>query len=386
VFVTSTPPQRGTTVNGPLPDLVYATPYDSSGYATAARRYLRALWKLQHPTAWLPLTVQYDGWLPKERPADGPPELMRLPGDATPDPILLAHCIPHGWAKIGAHRAHRRFIGQTVWEADPIPTRWHHELQAADEIWVPTRWNADVFTASGVTAPVHVVPHIIDESQPGDPPLDLPDDRFVFLTIGTWDWRKRPDLLLHAYLRAFTADDPVLLVIKTGRRILSWTTANETERQTWYQLMQVVRQYRNPAEVMLVTEELTDQQMSGLLRQADCFASLTCVEGWGLGAFDAAAAGVPVIITGYGGQMEWLGHDHPGAVPFTMAAADHQDRTMFEPGMTWAIADVDVAADMMRSVISSSSPIRAAATPLARRLSDTYSEQTIGQLMKALLA
>ena len=369
-----------------LPDLVYAIPYDSSGYAVAGRRYLRALWRMQHPTAWLPLSVQREGWLPTRRPATAPPELMRLQAEATDDATLLVHCIPHGWANICDHRPHGRVIGQTVWEADPIPGRWRHELQPADEIWVPTQWNADVFSSSGVKVPVHVVPHIVDETEPGDPPLELPDDRFVFLTVGTWDWRKRPDLLLHAYLRAFTADDPVLLVVKTGRRTLSWTTANEMERQTWYQMMQVVRQYPNPAEVMLVTEDLTDEQVAGMLRQADCFISLTCVEGWGLGAFDAAAAGIPLIITGYGGQMEWLGRSHPGAVPFTMAPADHQDRTMFEPGMTWAIADVDVAADMMRSVISSSSPIRTAAAPLAQRITTTYSEQAIGQLMEALLA
>jgi glycosyltransferase involved in cell wall biosynthesis len=229
------------------------------------------------------------------------------------------------------------------------------------------------------------VPHVIECIDASPPPLEVDASRFVFASVCTWDRRKRPDLLLHAFLQAFTDADEVTLVLKTHPQVLSWNTANTVQRQTWWQVMQIVRQYPNPADVVLVTDQWTDGEMAGLLQRADCYVSLTSVEGWGLGAFDAAVAGVPLIITGYGGQLEWLGDDHPGLVPFTIADADHPDRSMFEPGMTWAVADVEAAAEMMRGAVDGTGGFLAAAPSLATRLAQQYSEHAVGTTMKRLL-
>lgn len=366
--------------------LLYACEYDSSGYAVAARRYLRALAAVDFPVAWQPLCNTHDGRLPTDDSTGAPAELDALPRSSGPTLTLLAHSMPLSWATLRAQLRPAHFIGQTVWEADRIPARWRQELAAADEIWVPTEWNADTLRAGGVRVPVHVVPHVVDTTVPVEPPIDLDPEAFVFLSTSTWDWRKRPDLTLHAYLQAFTAADPVVLVLKTNPRVLSWSTAAPIERNTWWQVMQVVRQYPRAAAVMLVTEHWTDAQIAGLLRRADCYVSLTCVEGWGLGAFDAAAIGTPVVVTGYGGQMEWLGADHPGAVPFRMVPADHPDRTMFEPGMTWALPDVDAAAQLLRAAADGRGDCERVAPALAERLHREYGESVVGARMAAMLS
>jgi glycosyltransferase involved in cell wall biosynthesis len=370
------------------PPLLYACEFDPSGYAVAARRYLRALRRVQQPVSWLPLHNTRDGRLPALQTTPGAPdELLALSRSSVAEAggTVLAHCMPMSWQQLREQTGGTRFIGQTVWEADRIPARWHTELAAADEIWVPTEWNAETIRISGLAIPVHVVPHVVERVDASPPPLDVDASRFVFASICTWDRRKRPDLLLHAYLQAFTAADDVTLVLKTQPQVLSWVVASAVQRQTWWQVMQIVRQYQNPAEVVLVTDHWTDAEVAGLLQRADCYVSLTSVEGWGLGAFDAAVAGVPLIITGYGGQLEWLGADHPGLVPFTIAAADHPDRSMFEPGMTWAIADVGAAAEMMRTAADGTGGFVAAAPALATRLAQHYSEHAVGTTMKRLL-
>lgn len=298
---------------------------------------------------------------------------------------VLAHSLPEGWADVRKACEPRRFIGQTVWETDPIPRRWHSELAAADEIWVPTRWNADVLRRSGITVPLKVIPHAIESQPAAAPPTLLPVDRFMFLAVGTWEWRKRPDLTLHAYLRGFTDADPVSLVIKTSKTILAWNADSPVENQTWWQVMNIVRQYPNAADVILLTDRWSDAQLAGLIESADCYVSLTAVEGWGLGAFDAAVAGVPLIITGYGGQMEWLGTDHSGLVPFEMEPAVHPDTSMFEPGMTWARADVDAGAQLMRAAVFDSPAFVTEAPALATRLKMQYSETAIGTMMQEAL-
>lgn len=368
------------------PTLRYASAYDRSGYAVAARRYLRSLAKVGVSLGWTALTNTVNGYVPAPRTDGIPRELHDLPDGVTDDALLLMHCIPHSWHRVRSALPASRCIGQTVWESDPIPRRWHHELAAADELWVPTRWNANVFRASGITAPIHVVPHPIETTMPSESPVAVDDSRFTFLSVCTWDWRKRPDLLLHAFLTAFTADDAVRLVIKTDAQILSWKCASTIELNTWWQVMKILRQYPNAAEVVLVTEPCDDSEMAALIRTADCYISTTCAEGWGLGAFDAATAGVPVVITGHGGHIEWLGADHPGLIPFRLVDADHPDTTMFEPGMKWALADVDATIDLMRSVVAGSSAISTTASTLAARLTHDYSEHVIGARMRELLA
>lgn len=366
----------------------YASPYDRSGYAVAARRYLRSLAAVGMPVVWSPLYNTLAGYVPVDRSDDVPTELLALPDPpAAPgaDTTLLVHCIPHSWQQVRAAWPQGRCIGQTVWESDPIPRRWHRELAPADELWVPTGWNADVLAASGISAPVHVVPHAVETTPAGVSPVDRDPTRRTFLTVCTWDWRKRPDLTIHAFLQAFTADDDVRLVVKTDPQVLSWRCASPVELHTWWQVMSIVRQYPNPAEVVLVTEPCDDAQMAALIGSVDCYVSTTCAEGWGLGAFDAAVAGVPVLITGHGGHLEWLGADHPGAIPFRLVDADHPDSTMFEPGMQWALADVDATVDLLRSAVTGDDALQRATAHLAATLPVTHSSAAVGRRMMELL-
>ncbi len=371
--------------------ITYASEFDHSGYAVAARRYIRALVAADVQLRWEPLGYSHQGRVPVSNKAARQSPLRDLfPRVASPPghvaEATIAHCIPLSWDRLFAAFPARRNIGQTVWETESIPTRWHRELAPADELWVPTRWNADTMRRGGWTRPVHVVPHITDVAPAAPPPIELSPTATVFAAVGAWDTRKRPDLTLAAYLRAFTADDDVVLVVKTAPRVVAWHTTTPVEHKTWWQVAAQVMQHSHPPAVMLETATWTDGEVAGLVRRADAFVTLTATEGWGLGAFDAAAAGTPLVITGWGGQREWLADDAPFLVPSTMEPADHPDVSMFEPGMTWARADVDAAADLLREIHRDRTAARAASAALARRLQRDYSPAAIGAQMKELLA
>lgn len=373
-----------------MPVIRYASEFDHSGYAVAARRYIRALLAADMPLEWEPLVNTHAGRVPIERGRAVHSELgdlARAPsvGREVMADVTLAHSMPTSWARVFDELPARRRIGQTVWEIDTIPTRWHREVAAADELWVPTRWNADAFRSSGWERPIAVVPHIIDSTVAAPPPIELPDEVTVFVTVTAWETRKRPDLTIEAFLRAFGADDPVLLVVKTGETTVSWFTRSPMERATWWQTMELVKQHLRPPAVLLETDVWTDAQVAGLVERADGYVTLTAAEGWGIGAFDAATRGVPVVITGGGGQREWLGTDAPYMVPFTMEPADHPDRDLFEPGMQWARADVDAAAEMLRAIHTDRQAARRAAAPMAARLRREYSPEVVGAQMVELL-
>ena len=371
----------------------YACEFDHSGYAVAARRYVHALDAAGVDVSWQPLVNVRRGRVvadPAEVVGDctADPDLVRMAAhdrSTQPDTTLL-HCIPTTWRECFDQIGGTRRIGQTVWETEQMPRRWQQELAAADEVWVPTGWNADTLRRGGWDKPIHVVPHITaPEGHTAEPPLDLPADVTVIAAIAQWERRKRPDLTIEAFLRAFTADDPVILVVKTGPAIIAWATQSAVERNTWWQVTQLVKAHRRPGNVVLDTSLWTDAQIGGLLARADCYLSLTATEGWGLGAFDAAAAGVPVVMTGWGGQREWLPADYPGVVPYMLEPVDHPDRTLFEPAMIWARADVDAAAEVLRQLRNDPQAFTSSAAALAADLRDRYSPERIGGQMAELL-
>jgi glycosyltransferase involved in cell wall biosynthesis len=272
-------------------------------------------------------------------------------------------------------------IGHIVWETDRVPAPWLVEMQPADELWVPTAWNRAAFEAA-FDVPVHVVPHAASTTVPEVPPVPLRDGTFVVAAVSTWDWRKRPDRTIEAFLRAFGPGDDVALVVKTDRWPLAWPW--RPDLPTVAHVADLVPAERR-GQVHVATSLWSEGQILGLLERADCFLSLTSSEGWALGAFDAACLGTPVVITGFGGQVEWLGADHPGLLPYRKVAAVHPYAT-FEPGMEWAEPELDAAVDQLRDLAAGrAGALEKAAQALRRALPDRYSPQRVGRLASQAL-
>lgn len=296
---------------------------------------------------------------------------------------VVVHTVPRTWSRIREELAPRHLIGHSVWEAEVVPRAWTSHMDCVDELWVPTHWNREAFR-SAFDKPVHVVPHVVAAGNLTSPPIDIPNDVFVFATVAAWDWRKRPDRTVEAFLESFTAHDPVVLIIKTTDRPIAWHHPLEPPR---VQLQRLIDRYDAPARVIVETGDWTDGEVLGLLNRADCFVSLTSSEGWGLGAFDAACMGTPVLITGWGGQVEWLGSDYPGLIPFSIVPNDHPDREIFDDGVPWAYADIGAAVDMMRGLVrTSGSAVHKAAIRLAPELRDRYSSARVGRVMREILS
>jgi len=113
----------------------------------------------------------------------------------------------------------RRNIAYCAWETDRLTTKPYdfgtlaQALSRYDQVWVPTNHVANVFRTSGVTAPIHVVPHAVQRevyALPVEPPKGSAGST-MFYTLGAWNVLKDPRALLMAYLRTFTSNHRVKL-------------------------------------------------------------------------------------------------------------------------------------------------------------------------------
>ena len=186
--------------------------------------------------------------LPGERAVAGAPTVAHL----VPEYLPLVRGVLEARPDTGP------LVSHTVWETDRVPAHWPALLNDVDLIVVPSEWNRQVFAEGGVTTPSVAVPHVACDPVPGSDDavaaLDLPDDVIVFYSIGRWDERKAMFHTVRAFLEAFTADDPVVLVVKTGVRIEmppaeGWGADTRFAYTTGWQVAQLVRHYARPAAV-----------------------------------------------------------------------------------------------------------------------------------------
>jgi len=351
-------------------DWSYLSIDEETGYGTAARRCLAALQESGLGLDWVPFAWG-DGWGLGYEPAV----------ELRPHPVVVAHLLPEYFPLLRKRVPESFLVGHTVWDTDRIPHHWVDCLEATDLVVVPSRFSADAIVRSGVTTPVEVVPHVAAESRVERPAWPgVPDDVFVFYSIGDWNERKALDRTVEAYLRAFTAKDRVLLIVKTSaidHRAHGKTRRVAGEGTSAWALAQILRRHPDAPPVELITRPLSDAEIASLHRRGDCYVSVCRGEGFGLGAFDAAARGNPVVMTGFGGQLEFLA-ESPFLVDFELVPVeDPAGFPSYAPDQRWAEPDVDQAAALLRLVADDRESAAAAFEPIAADIRERFSADAI---------
>ncbi|MGB0113829.1 MAG: hypothetical protein WBP59_11460 [Ilumatobacteraceae bacterium] len=370
----------------------YACEWAPSGIGTAAQRALRAILSVRSDLdvesdraldiAWEPLSDAGYGRQRAVGSGDAPAWLRALRRPRVGGEVVVQHSVPGAWKQVASELRPARQIGHSVWELDDVPHRWIDEMSDVDEFWVPTEWNRAAY-ARAFDRPVHVVPHVVSDALPAPIPMPIPEDVAVVSLVSAWDWRKRPDRAIEAFCHAFTRADSVALAVKTNGYAQAWPggVCDVVEL-----IHRITEQFPNPPIVYYDVGHWSDAQMLGLADRSACFLSLTSTEGWGLGAFDAASLGTPVIITGFGGQLAYLGDDYPGLLPYRRTPTSHSDRALFELGTEWAYPDLDAAVDLLRAVVDGSAhDLVDRARSLAPDITDRYSVDRVGSQMVELL-
>ena len=194
-------------------------------------------------------------------------------------------------------------IAYNVWESTRQPENFFNKLKEYDQIWVPSQWQAQCTIDQGADpSKVKVVPEGVDTNTfyPEDPTttLDYIDGRFKFILFGRWDYRKSTKEMIETFLKTFSSDEPVDLILSIdnmwGKDMDGFETTEER-----------LEHYGFTDERLKIKHFPSREDYITYLKNGHVFLSCARSEGWNLPLIEAMACGTPSIYSADSAQMEF---------------------------------------------------------------------------------
>jgi glycosyltransferase involved in cell wall biosynthesis len=282
-----------------------------------------------------------------------------------------------------------------VWETTKIPPNWFPYINFADAIVVPSNQNVKALRDSGVTVPIFKVGHGSDVVRfaPDNKPVESDDlkgleNTFKFLSVFQWQHRKAPDVLLRAFWNEFTSKDDVALIIKT-------TKGGGSTKQDERSIVNAVVSYRNAlgkrdtAPLLLSTSLFSDNDVRGLYALSDAYVMPSRGEGVGLPFIEAMSSGIPCIVTGWGGQADFVNNENGYLLNYELRSPKANENmaiattfsNLFTNDMMWAEPDVAHLQKLMRYAYENREEVKAKGVK-ARKDMESMTWNEIGNIFK----
>ena len=352
--------------------ILYICQNGTSGYANAAKGYI-----YDYIGKKIPVKTQYFNCSDEVNENDRLNEYLDSYTSIDIDyNTIIVHSTPDIWTVVIKNTPNinlegKLVIGRTVWEFEKLLPAWVDAINTSivDIVSVPTEWNKQCFIKSGVKKPIIVEPHVyidyhhkncgitnlfnksllICKSEPSMVMTKINSTTFYkFYCIGQMIERKGILETVESFCRSFISTDKVILMLKTFK--LNYSESEKVKCIT--EITQITNKY-NHAPILFIKENLNYDEIRSLHDIGDCYVHLTKTEGFCLGAFDAFNNDKKVIITGYGGHIEYLGKDYDGLVDYKLTSLAINESVFFQFKLDdtykWAIADKKNAIDLLKS-------------------------------------
>ena len=207
-----------------------------------------------------------------------------------------------------------------AWEETGFPTDYVRDINAhLQGLLVTTPHVKRLLINAGITPPITVVGNGVDhiDGPAAALPFALPDAKFRILHVSSCMARKGPDVLLEAFVAAFSGDpvaaQEVCLVIKTTDNPHHSLKADIAALQKAHPVL---------PQMVVETGDLDAAQMRGLFEAADLLVAPSRAEGYCLPIAESVLAGTPVLATGWSGQMVFDGNPMVRFIDYDFTMAD----------------------------------------------------------------
>lgn len=251
------------------------------------------------------------------------PRLETLRARGLSGEIAVAFDYPLHYSRLEA----RFKVGLIVYESTRMPPAWVEAVERyLDLLVVPSRFCAAAAIESGVSPQrLEIVPYGYDASlfrpRPRQSRLGRPQ-AFVFLCVAMPHTRKGLGQLLEAFAQEFDAEEPVRLLIK-----LPYLPKRGAPAKPWEipDLARDVARFSGAApgqgRIALLVQALAPEHMPGLYGACDAYVQPSYGEGFGLSILEAKAVGLPTVVTGWGGHMDFCSEANSFLVDYDMVPA-----------------------------------------------------------------
>jgi len=188
-------------------------------------------------------------------------------------------------------------IGYNVWESTKYSDQFFNQLLNLDELWVPTEWQKEISIKQGYPEnKIFVIPEGVDGKIFKPNPKLKPLEKFQFIIVGRWDYRKGIKESIEGFLKAFPDNQDVELLLNVENPYPT-DGMNSTEER--------LKHYNLEDNRIKILKFLNRKQYIKLLQNANVLISCAKAEGWNLPLIESLACGTPSIYTKCSGQLEF---------------------------------------------------------------------------------
>lgn len=281
-------------------------------------------------------------------------------------------------------------IGYFFWELDSPAACHHLGMDLLDEIWVSSEYGVEIF-AGHTDKPVINVGMCFEKIEEIDRSharavhaerFGIAPQDFVFLVAFdsfSFVQRKNPVGTLKAFSDAFPNGENVHLIIKTQNRA---KVRDPYQMSIWEEIDRLIAQDKR---IHLIDETLSYTDLLRLKKGSDCYVSLHTSEGWGFGIIEAMGLGVPVLCTGYSGNMDFCSDETAWLVDYDLVELAPKDYIFVREGQKWARPDIADAATQMRRIFECPDTRATKAEAAREFVHRQFSPQAIGSRYRTRL-
>ena len=277
----------------------------------------------------------------------------------------------------------RRNIAHLAWEQKDGNPLWKEVYDRYDEIWTISEFASTSFRKM-FPGRVRVVPNVVPfERFPGFKEAgtvrltrDVLEYLFVFDANSSIE-RKNPEAVISAFIRAFK--DTV-----HAKRVKLTLKINSMRRTEHAVRIRALLQQAAESGLAIAFDDrhLERAAMLRMIAEADCYVSLHRAEGFGYTMAEAMFYGVPVIASGYSGNLEYMTDDNSYLVPCKETFVAKPDGP-FQRGSVWGEPDIDFAAALMRRVAEKPAEAKAIGERGTKTVIDKLGAAAIAEKIKS---
>lgn len=245
-----------------------------------------------------------------------PKHLLKYFRDCNDPDIDIVYTLPQNWPHrfsgvlSGTKKAKLR-LGVFNYESSILPPGWADYHQYVDYVLPSSEYVRDIFLRAGIPdEKIVVLPLGVDFAAlnaPIDEGFELPTKKkFKLLNISIPHARKNLPALIDAYYEEFTADDDIVLFIKTtvaGKR-------DHFEIDIRASLNEIVEKHKGKRLPELTLLEHRFNNMATIYKVTDALINVAASEGFGLPLLEAMACGKLVAAPRFGGVLDFLDKDN----------------------------------------------------------------------------